>query len=76
METSIYNFVMTRLDATRDDWKAVAEGSGVPYSTVYKIGTSIVKDPGVSLIERLANYFRANPPPRTKLHKKQQPHAA
>ena len=61
MSDSIYDFVMGRLEADKAGWKAAASGAGVPYSTVYKIGQRIVKDPGVSHIEKLAKYFRENP---------------
>jgi predicted transcriptional regulator len=47
------------LEADTSNWKQVAAGSGVPYSTIYKIGKRIVKDPGVSHIEKLARYFRS-----------------
>jgi hypothetical protein len=58
MTDSIYDYVIGRLEAQQSNWKLVAAGSGVPYSTVYKIGKRIVKDPGVSHIEKLAKYFR------------------
>lgn len=61
MSDSIYDFVMANLDATRGDWKAVAEGAGLSKSTVVKIGCRIVKDPGVSRVEKLAKYFREHP---------------
>jgi hypothetical protein len=61
MTDSIYDFVIGRLEAEQASWKVVAAGAGVPYSTVYKIGKRIVKDPGVSHIEKLAKFFRDNP---------------
>jgi hypothetical protein len=65
MSDSIYEFVMASLAAS-NDWKAVAAGADVPYSTVYKIGKKIVADPGVSLVEKLATYFRKHPVRRPK----------
>ncbi len=62
MTDSIYEFVMANLDATRGNWQAVADGSGLPKSTIVKIGCRIVKDPGVSRVEKLARYFRKHPP--------------
>jgi hypothetical protein len=59
MTDSIYELVLGRLEADTSNWKQVAAGSGVPYSTIYKIGKRIVKDPGVSHIEKLARYFRS-----------------
>lgn len=61
MTDSIYDFVMANLDACRSNWQAVADGSGVPKSTIVKIGCRIVKDPGVSRVEKLAKYFRKHP---------------
>jgi predicted transcriptional regulator len=61
MNHSIYDYVMRRLEADKSNWKAVAAGSGVPYSTLYKIGERIVKDPGVSHIEKLAKWYREKP---------------
>lgn len=61
MTDSIYDFVMGRLEADTSNWKRVAEAAGVPYSTVYKIGKKIVKDPGVSHVEKLAKFYRENP---------------
>jgi hypothetical protein len=60
MTDSIYEQVLGRLEADQSSWKQVAAGSGVPYSTIYKIGKRIVKDPGVSHIEKLARYFEAH----------------
>lgn len=58
MTDSIYAFVMSRLEADSASWQTVAQGAEVPYSTVYKIGKRIVKNPGVSHVEKLAKYFR------------------
>jgi hypothetical protein len=69
MSDSIYEFVMANLEACRSEWQQVSDGSGVPKSTIVKIGCRIVKSPGVHSIEKLANYFRAHPaidPPRKK----------
>ncbi len=68
---SIYDFVMAGLEATRGEWRTVAEGSGIPLQTINKIGYRIVKDPGVSRVEKLAKYFRENPPPKQTPAKKQ-----
>ncbi|MET3631623.1 hypothetical protein [Burkholderia sp. 572] len=46
-----------RLAETRGRWPDVAKGSGVSISTIRKIGQGQIKDPAVSKIEALADYF-------------------
>lgn len=58
MPESLYDFVMTQLQSHKGHWPEVAKGSGVAISTVKKIARREVQDPGVSYIEKLANYFR------------------
>ena len=58
MTESIYAFVLQRLESAKGRWPTVAEESGVALSTIKKIVRQEVKDPGVSLIEKLATYFR------------------
>lgn len=56
---SLYDFVMSHLDAKRISQRVVAEGSGVPFSTVCKIAQRQVKEPSVHTVQRLADFFRA-----------------
>jgi transcriptional regulator with XRE-family HTH domain len=58
MPESIYEFVMAKLQATKGKWREVADGSGVSARTIEKIARKEIADPGVSHIEKLANYFR------------------
>ncbi len=59
METeSIYQYVLTSLEASKGHWSAVAEASGVSKRTIEKIARREIRDPGVSHIEKLARYFR------------------
>jgi hypothetical protein len=60
MQESIYEFVLARLEGTKGQWPRVARESGVSRRTIEKIARKEVKDPGVSLIEKLAAYFREN----------------
>ncbi|WP_321959735.1 hypothetical protein [Paraburkholderia sp. J69-1] len=50
-------FVRRRLSETRGRWPDVAKGSGISISTIRKIGQGQIKDPAVSKIEALADYF-------------------
>jgi transcriptional regulator with XRE-family HTH domain len=59
MEKPIYEYVLERLEATKGRWPRVAEGSGVSRRTLEKIARQEISDPGVSHIQKLADYFRA-----------------
>lgn len=58
METSLYEYVMAQLEASKGRWGEVAEGSGVSKRTLEKIARQEIQDPGVSHVEALARYFR------------------
>ena len=58
MEQNIYDFVMAGLDQTKGSWPQVADGSGVSKRTLEKIARREIKDPGVSHIQALADYFK------------------
>ncbi len=58
METSIYQFVMSKLASPGYTYQQIADGSGVSKRTVEKIARREIADPGVSHIERLAEFFR------------------
>jgi transcriptional regulator with XRE-family HTH domain len=58
MPESIYEYVMAELERSKGRWPAVAEGSGVSRRTIEKIARREIVDPGISHIEKLANYFR------------------
>lgn len=53
----LYDFVMANLRAKAITQRAIAAGSGVPYSTVTKIAQGSVKEPSVHTVQRLADYF-------------------
>lgn len=58
MNESIYEYVLRGLQASKGQWSAVAEASGVSKRTIEKIARREIRDPGVSHIEKLARYFR------------------
>jgi transcriptional regulator with XRE-family HTH domain len=72
---SLYEFVMARLLARPATQRQIAQGSGVPFSTVTKIAQGAVKDPGVHTVQRLADYFhsldQADPKPAVSSHHQQ-----
>lgn len=55
---SMYEYVLSQLQAHKGKWSEVAEGSGVPKRSIEKIARREWRDPGVSHIEKLASYFR------------------
>lgn len=59
MTGSIYQFVLGRLQQSKGHWPAVAEGSGVSLRTIAKIARKEIEDPGVSHVEKLADFFRS-----------------
>jgi transcriptional regulator with XRE-family HTH domain len=57
--TSIYQFVLARLEASKGRWSEVASGSGISKRTIEKIARREIENPGVISIEKLAAYFQA-----------------
>lgn len=55
---NLYEYVMARLDEKSIPQRAVAAGSGVPFSTVSKIAQRSVKEPSVHTIQRIYDYFQ------------------
>jgi hypothetical protein len=55
--------VIQRLKATKDR-REIAQGSGVPYSTVTKIAAGVTKNPRNDSIDALRAYFLASQPKR------------
>jgi DNA-binding NarL/FixJ family response regulator len=58
MQTSLYEFVLTRLSGSGLTYQEIADGSGVSKRTIEKIARKEIADPGVSHIEKLAAFFR------------------
>ncbi|CAB3688241.1 hypothetical protein LMG24238_02976 [Paraburkholderia sediminicola] len=53
--------VMRKLDETRGTWPEISDRSGVPYQTLTKIACGIVRDPRVSTVQALLDYFATRP---------------
>lgn len=58
MNGSLHEYVIKELQKHKGQWTQVSIGSGISKRTIEKIARRESKDPAVSLIERLANYFR------------------
>lgn len=59
METDLLSFVVRNLRENVGRWKEIADASGVPYSTVAKIGQQETKNPRIESVQALANHFAA-----------------
>lgn len=53
------DYVIERLEATKNTWPAVAKGSGVSHRTIQKIAARVTPDPRVRKVQKLYDYFRA-----------------
>lgn len=53
----MYDYVMARLDARCITQREVAEGSGVPFSTLTKIAQRSIKAPSVHHVQALYDFF-------------------
>jgi hypothetical protein len=53
--------VLRRLDGEKGNWREVANGSGVPYQTLTKIAGRFHKNPRVSTVQALFDYFSCRP---------------
>jgi len=60
MEKPLYDFVMERFAQCDFTYQEVADGSGVPRRTVEKIARKEIEDPGVSNVQKIADFFRAH----------------
>lgn len=58
-EQPIFDYVMEKLVESKGRLPKVADESGVNYRTLQKIVQRETEDPGVSIIQKLADYFRA-----------------
>ncbi len=58
MNTNIYDFVLSHLEKSKGRWSEVSRGSGVSKRTIEKIARKEIQDPGVSHVQKLADYFR------------------
>jgi predicted transcriptional regulator len=54
---SILTTVRKRLNASKGKWRQVSIASGVPYDTLTKVAYGINKDPRISTVQKLVNYF-------------------
>lgn len=57
MVDSQYKFVIAKLDAYQGTWPDLSKATGISVSTLRKIHSKVVKNPGVLHIETLFKHF-------------------
>lgn len=60
VDIPILDYVLKRLEQSKGQLPRVATESGVPYRTLQKIASGETKDPGVSIVQKLADYYRGS----------------
>jgi transcriptional regulator with XRE-family HTH domain len=60
-QETLHDYVIRKLQDTKGRWPEVAEGAGISRRTLEKIARRETRDPSVSLVEKLARYFRNLP---------------
>lgn len=56
------DYVRSQLQAWKGRWTEVAQGSDVSKRTIEKIASGEIADPGVSNVQKLHDWFRAQEP--------------
>lgn len=54
---SMLSIVLRHLDTAKGAWPVIARECGIPYQTLTKIALRIHRDPRVSTVQRLFDYF-------------------
>lgn len=60
IKKTILETVQTELRARVGSWREIAKASGVPYSTVSKIGQQQTTNPTINNIQPLVDYFNSH----------------
>jgi predicted transcriptional regulator len=58
MEKSLVEYVRGRLEAERGNWAEIVAQTKVPYFTIANLVQGKVKDPRMSTVQPLLDYFR------------------
>lgn len=59
MKKSLHEYVLAELEAAKGTWPEVSRDTGISLRTIQKISSGEIVDPGITKMERLANYFRS-----------------
>lgn len=63
MSTDLLTSTLTELSLRRGRWPSICRDTGLDYDWLTKLAQGRIADPGVRKIQRLADYFVANPKP-------------
>lgn len=58
MDQDLHQYVLSELDAAKGRWPEISAETGVPYQTMTKIAQRRIRNPGISHIQNLADYFK------------------
>lgn len=61
MSTNILEFVKGRLAASKGEWPSICVATGLKYSWLCKLAQDRIPNPGITKIQRLADYFQRVP---------------
>lgn len=59
MNEPILEYLKRRLEASKGDWRRIADATGVPYGTVVNIAQGKSPNPTLQSVQPLLNYFQA-----------------
>lgn len=60
-QNDLLGFIKDELLSRRGEWREISEASQVPYFTMSKISNGSTKDPRISSVQALTNYFLQHP---------------
>ncbi|WP_371355569.1 hypothetical protein ACA087_00635 [Pseudomonas chlororaphis] len=60
-KTDLLGFIKDELSRRRGEWREISTTAKVPYFTLSKISNGTTKDPRISSVQALANYFHEHP---------------
>lgn len=58
-QPTMHAYVLAQLESCKGRWSDVADGTDISKRTIEKIASGEIADPGVSRIQRLHDWFRA-----------------
>jgi len=57
-DKNLLAYIVAKLKSHTGSWPKIAEKTGVPYFTISKIASGVTKDPRISNVQALVDYFR------------------
>lgn len=60
-QLDLHDYVLEQLEIRKGSRAIVSRATGVPYFTISKIALGVTKNPRFKTLQKLANYFQANP---------------